>query len=62
VRPFIASFADLERAILDARTERRHLAEIADYARLSNALDATSDAWDRAQEQILRRDLSLLDC
>jgi hypothetical protein len=59
---FGCSFADLEQAILQARTERRHLAEIAEYARLSNLLDAASDEWDRAQQHILRRDLELLDC
>ena len=59
---FDCSFADLEQAILQARTNRTHLEAIAEYARLSNALDMASDEWDRAQEQILRRDLSLIDC
>jgi hypothetical protein len=56
------SFADIEDQILQARTERRHLAEIAEYARLSNMLDVASDAWDAAQQRILRRDLELIDC
>jgi len=59
---FACSFADLEQHILQARTERRHLEEIAEYARLSNMLDVASDEWDAAQQRILRRDLELLDC
>lgn len=56
------SFADIEEQILRARTERRHLTEIAEYARLSNILDVASDEWDKAQQRILRRDLQLIDC
>jgi hypothetical protein len=59
---FSCSFADLEMHLLKARTERRHLAEINEYARLSNMLDAASDEWDAAQQHILHRDIQLLDC
>lgn len=59
---FGCSFADLEQRLLEARASGRHHEEIAHYARLSNALDMASDEWDRAQQQILRRDISLIDC
>jgi hypothetical protein len=59
---FGCSFSDLEQRILHARTERLHLDEITEYARLSNMLDAASDQWDAAQQRLMRRDLELLDC
>lgn len=47
--------AALETAMLQARTERRHLTELAEYARLGYALDAAGDKWDAAQQWQARR-------
>lgn len=64
--------AALETAMLQARTDKRHLAELAEYARLGFALDAAGDRWDTAQAFQARRtaevsaqvnkDISLLEC
>ena len=47
--------AALETAMLQARTDKRHLAELAEYARLGYALDAAGDKWDAAQQWQARR-------
>ena len=47
--------AALETAMLQARTDKRHLAELAEYARLGFALDAAADKWDIAQQWQARR-------
>ncbi len=64
--------AALETAILQARTNKRHLAELAEYARLGVALDAADKQWDTAQQWQARRtaavvaqvnrDISRLEC
>jgi len=47
--------AALETAMLRARTDKRHLTELAEYARLGLALDAAEDRWDAAQQWQARR-------
>ena len=64
--------AALETAILQARTNKRHLPELAEYARLGVALDAADKQWDTAQQWQARRtaavvaqvnrDISRLEC
>ena len=64
--------AALETAMLQARTDKRHLAELAEYARLGFALDAAGDRWDTAQQFQARRtaeviaqvnkDIAYLEC
>jgi len=60
------TFATLEQKLLEARNDPRHAAAIADYGRLSAALDQASSAWDTAQVFLARRqldkDLALIDC
>jgi hypothetical protein len=51
----VAGDAALETAMLQARTEKRHLAELGEYARLGLALDAAEDRWDAAQQWQARR-------
>jgi hypothetical protein len=64
--------AELETAMLQARTDKRHLPELGEYARLGYALDAAGDKWDAAQQWQARRtaatiaqinkDHSLIEC
>lgn len=60
------TFPTLEQAMLQARNDPRHSAAIAEYGRLSIALDQAASAWDTAQAFIARRqldkDLALIDC
>jgi hypothetical protein len=58
--------------MLLARTDTRHLAELAEYARLGFALDVAGDRWDTAQAFQARRtaeviaqvnkDIAYLEC
>lgn len=64
--------AALEDAMLQARTEKRHLDLLSEYNRLGLALDAAGDKWDAAQQWQARRtaaalaqvnrDHQLIDC
>lgn len=47
--------AALETAMLQARTEKRHLDLLSEYSRLGYEFDAAGDKWDSAQEWQARR-------